>query len=207
MAVPLVVPDASVLLNWVLPADEEPNADKARLLRGAIAEQKVQALVPSLWLYEVAKTAARRFPSHARALTSALLKFGLQEAPPSRLWLAKTLALTRRHDVSFNGAAYHSIVVPHDGQFVTADARYVNRAKREPARSCCWRSGNRPPAVAVTSDRLEPPMRTEAVLARVRSYPPWVKVALAINGLALLIGTSTHVTARCAGGGCPITRL
>lgn len=129
MAAPLVVPDASVLLKWVLPPGEEPDTDKARLLRGAIAEEKVQALVPSLWFYEVGNTVGRRFPSHARAWLSALMKFGLQEAPPSPLWLAKTLELTRRHDVSFYDAAYHAIAVLHDGQFVTADARYVNRAR------------------------------------------------------------------------------
>ena len=129
MPLPLVVPDASVLLKWVLPPDEEADTDKARLLRAAIAEERVQALLPSLWLYEVGNTVARRFPGHARAWLSALMKFGLREASPSPLWLAKALELVRRHEVSFYDAAYHSIAVLHGGQFVTADARYVSRAK------------------------------------------------------------------------------
>jgi len=54
MPTPLVVPDASVLLKWVLPSDEEPDADRALLLRTAIVEEAVRSLVPGVWLYEVA---------------------------------------------------------------------------------------------------------------------------------------------------------
>src|SRR4051812_27849222 len=94
MPVPLVVPDASVLLKWVLPCDTEPDADKALLLRAAIQDEVVDALLPALWLYEVGNTIARRFPMHASSWLSALMKFGLEEASPSQVWLAKTLELT-----------------------------------------------------------------------------------------------------------------
>lgn len=125
---PLVVPDASVLLKWVLPSDEESDVDKALLLRAAILEETVRALVPSLWLYEVGNTVARRFPTHAQAWLSALMKLGLEESPPSQAWLAKTLELISRHDVSFYDAAYHALALLHKGLFITADARYFNRA-------------------------------------------------------------------------------
>ncbi len=36
MPAPLIVPDASVLLKWVLPSEEEPDAGKALLLRAAV---------------------------------------------------------------------------------------------------------------------------------------------------------------------------
>jgi hypothetical protein len=80
-----------------------------------------------VWLYEVGNTIARRFPMHASAWLSALIKFGLEEASPSQLWLAKTLELTRRYEVSFYDAAYHALALVHQGLFVTADSRYVNR--------------------------------------------------------------------------------
>ncbi|MGH8259024.1 MAG: type II toxin-antitoxin system VapC family toxin [Steroidobacteraceae bacterium] len=124
----LVVPDASILLKWVLPSDDEPDADKALLLREAILDEAVRALVPALWLYEVGNTAARRFPAHAQAWLSALLKFGLEESPPSQPWLARALELTRRHNVSFYDASYHAVALVHGGVFVTADAKYVGRA-------------------------------------------------------------------------------
>ena len=126
-AMPVVVPDASVLLKWVLPSADEPDVDKALLMRAAIRDEAVHALLPALWLYEVGNTIARRFPMHASAWLSALMKFGLEEASPSQLWLAKTLELTRRYEVSFYDAAYHALALVHQGLFVTADSRYVNR--------------------------------------------------------------------------------
>jgi predicted nucleic acid-binding protein len=127
MPVPLVVPDASVLLKWVLPSNDQPDADKALLLRTAIVNEQVRALVPALWFYEVGNTAARRFPAHAAGWLSALMKFGFEEAPPSQRWLERALDLTRRHAVSFYDSAYHALALMHDGMFVTADTRYVKR--------------------------------------------------------------------------------
>ena len=129
MPVPLVVPDASVLLKWVLPSEDEPDANKALLLRAAIQDEAVHALLPGLWLYEVGNTIARRFPAHASGWLSALMKFGLEEALPSEPWLTKILELTRRYEVSFYDAAYHALALIHKGLFVTADSRYVNRVK------------------------------------------------------------------------------
>jgi predicted nucleic acid-binding protein len=127
MPAPLVVPDASVLLKWVLPSDDEPDADKALLLRTAILDETVRALLPALWLYEVGNTVARRFPVQASSWLSALMKFGLEEAPPSNPWLTKALELASRHDVTFYDAAYHSLALVHGGLLVTADTRYVSR--------------------------------------------------------------------------------
>src|ERR1700733_1091432 len=97
MSVPLVVPDASVLLKWVLPSDDEPDADKALLLRSAILDDEAHALVPALWLYEVGNTIARRFPTHASQWLTAMMKFGLEEAPSSERWLTTVLTLTARY--------------------------------------------------------------------------------------------------------------
>jgi predicted nucleic acid-binding protein len=129
MAASLVVPDASVLLKWLLPSADEPDSDKALLLRDAILNETVQALVPTLWVYEVGNTTARRFPAHAEAWLSALMKFGLEELPPSQPWLTQTLELIRRHEVSFYDAAYHAVALVHGGVFVTADTRYAARVR------------------------------------------------------------------------------
>jgi predicted nucleic acid-binding protein len=127
MALPVVVPDASVLLKWVLPSDDEPHADRARQLREAIVDESVRALVPSLWLYEIGNTVARRFPTHAATWLNALVKFGLEEVMPKGSVLTRTLELTARFEVSFYDAVYHAVALVHGGLFVTADARYVER--------------------------------------------------------------------------------
>jgi predicted nucleic acid-binding protein len=138
----------------VLPSDEEPDADRALQLRAAIMEETVRALVPGLWLYDVANTIARRFPTVASGWLCALKKFGLEEVTPSNAWLLKTLDLTSRHDVSFYDAAYHSLALIHGGVFVTADTRYANKVKEsgsvvelsewEPPRSAALRPGGKP---------------------------------------------------------------
>jgi predicted nucleic acid-binding protein len=128
MPMPLVVPDASILLKWVLPGEDEPNVDRALLLRTAIVDETVGALLPALWLYEVGNTLARKFPAQAANWLSALIKFGIEEIPPSNPWLVKTLELVSRHDVTFYDAAYHSLALVQGGVFVTADTRYVSRA-------------------------------------------------------------------------------
>lgn len=124
----IVVPDASVILKWALPSDEEPDADKALILRNAIRDDLVQAVVPSLWIYEVGNTIARRFPEEAGLWLAALLKFGLEEAPTSSRWLAQTLELIQLYAVTFYDAAYHATALVQGGVFVTADTRYVGRA-------------------------------------------------------------------------------
>lgn len=123
----IVVPDASVILKWALPSDDEPDADKALILRNAIRDDLVRAVVPSLWIFEVGNTIARRFPDNARAWLMTLLKFGLEEAPPSPRWLAQALELTERYGVSFYDAAYHATALVQGGVFITADARYISR--------------------------------------------------------------------------------
>jgi predicted nucleic acid-binding protein len=127
MSIPIVVPDASVLLKWVLPSEDEPYADNALQLRSAIVDSTVYALVPPLWVYEVGNTKARRFPDHAQAWLSALMKFALEEVPASKSWLTKTLELVQLHDVTFYDAAYHALAIMNGGTFVTADSRYATK--------------------------------------------------------------------------------
>jgi hypothetical protein len=92
-----------------------------------------QRILPQLWLHEVGNTIARRFPAHASAWLTALMKFGLTEAVPSQVWLAAALELTRTYAVSFYDAAYHALAITSRGVFVTADVRYANRMARDRA--------------------------------------------------------------------------
>src|ERR1700730_9801921 len=144
MSVPLVVPDASVLLKWVLPSEDEPHTDNALLLRAAILDSTVHAMIPTLWLYEVGNTVARRVPDHAQAWLSALMKFSVEGAAPSKQWLTKTLEWAQGHDVTFYDAAYHAVAIVNGGCFVTADSRYVN--KTTSSGSVVGLSDWRPPA-------------------------------------------------------------
>ena len=128
MAATVVVPDASVILKWVLPSADEPDTERALALRDAIAVGDVRALVPELWVYEVGNTLARRFPDRAGRALDYLLRFNLPGASRSSEWLGHALALTQRYGVTFYDAAYHAHAIVKRGVFVTADERYVARA-------------------------------------------------------------------------------
>ena len=126
----VVVPDASVLLKWVLASPDEQDVEPALRLREAALDGRVVLKVPSLWVYEVGNVLTRRFPKRARALLDALMAFELDEGTQSDEWLDRAVSLTRRYDVTFYDAAYHALAVVERGIFVTADVKYVRKAEK-----------------------------------------------------------------------------
>ena len=128
MAPRLVVPDASVILKWVLASADEPNLAQALGLRDSITDGRVRAVVPSLWIHEVGNTLARRQPERAEHSLGVLSRFDLESAPRSPRWLECALDLTQRYAVTFYDASYHAHAIVGRGVFVTADERYIERA-------------------------------------------------------------------------------
>ena len=126
----IVTPDASVLLKWVLPGDDEQDGDAALSLRHEAVAGAVELVVPQLWIYEVGNTLARRFPDQAGDLLASLADFGLTEARLDARWRTQAVTLAVAYEVAFYDAAYHAVALVHGGVFVTADERYVTRARQ-----------------------------------------------------------------------------
>ena len=127
----VVVPDASVILKWVLPDPSgEEGLDAALRLRDAVISGKVSVKVPSLWLYEVGNTLTRRFPRQAADALQLLIVFGLEEGVPDDRWLSRAVGLTQDHGVTFYDAAYHALALAEKGIFVTADQKYIRKAEK-----------------------------------------------------------------------------
>lgn len=125
----MVVPDASVILKWVLPDPKgEQDVEQALYLRDSAVNGKISIKVPSLWLYEVGNTLTRRFADRSQELLEALMDFNLDESGVDAEWLGQAIALTRRYNVTFYDAAYHALALAEKGVFVTADAKYVRKA-------------------------------------------------------------------------------
>jgi predicted nucleic acid-binding protein len=125
--VEIIVPDASVILKWVLQSTDEDDQEKALQIRSLAMEGKVILKVPSLWFYEVGNILSRNFPKQAKELLEALTAFGLEEAIWSKEWLNKCLFIIQHHKVTFYDAAYHSLALVEKGTFVTADRRYIKK--------------------------------------------------------------------------------
>lgn len=124
----IVTPDASVLLKWVLPGEDEQDTDEALALRDEAVAGRLDLVVPQLWIYEVGNTLARRFPNEAGELLATLADFGLTEAGLDARWRSRAVALCVTYGVVFYDAAYHAVALGLGGVFVTADERYVRRA-------------------------------------------------------------------------------
>ncbi len=124
----IVTPDASVLLRWVLPGDDEQDTAAALALRDEAVGGTIELVVPQLWVYEVGNTLARRFPDDADELLASLVDFGLTEARLDTDWRTRAVSLSVTYGVAFYDAAYHSVALGLHGVFVTADERYVRRA-------------------------------------------------------------------------------
>lgn len=119
-----------MILKWVLPAADEYDVEQALRLRDAIADRQVRAAVPSLWIYELGNTLARRLPNSAEATLEALMRFDFDIGAESRDWMHQVLELTRRYGVTFYDASYHALAIIHQGLFVTADERYLRRTAK-----------------------------------------------------------------------------
>ena len=126
----IVTPDASVLLKWVLPGDEEQDTDAALELRDGAVAGTLDLVVPQLWIYEVGNTLARRFPGDADELLASLADFGLTEARLDSRWRSRAVSLSVTYGVAFYDAAYHAVALGLGGVFVTADEGYVRRASK-----------------------------------------------------------------------------
>lgn len=123
----VVVPDASVLLKWVLQSDEEPDRRQAQALKDAWLNESCDLVVPSLWSFEVGNVLGQKRPVAAEALLQAMVDLGLRESPPHG-YLRAIVALMRQYRVTFYDAAYHALAIHLRGTMITADAAYVRKA-------------------------------------------------------------------------------
>lgn len=123
----LFVPDASVLLKWVLPGERELHLDKALNVRESFLHGRIDLLVPDLWIYEVGNILGRHFPEDAQARLEALIRFGIPQTGNTDASWKTALCLVAKHKVSFYDASYHALAVLNKGIFLTADEAYVRK--------------------------------------------------------------------------------
>ncbi len=88
---PVFVPDASVILKWTLPPENEPFADQALALRESLISGIATLAVPSLWYFEVGNTLARKYPETAAEQPRLLHRIGLKDHAWNPVWQAAIL--------------------------------------------------------------------------------------------------------------------
>ena len=136
-----VVPDASVILKWVLPRNISPFQDQALALRDAALTDKISLIVPPLWRYEVGNTLTRLVPDNALRLMMLCESVGLTEVEADHEWQAIAVDLCRQSKISFYDASYHALAVKQSATLVTADEKHVRRL-RFPSHVCLLKNWN-----------------------------------------------------------------
>jgi predicted nucleic acid-binding protein len=127
----VVVPDASVILKWVLQRGTEPDSDVALALLEAYVESAIDIRLPTLWRYEVGNVLGIKEPDLAREAMEALLTYQFPEAALERGYCLDVLRLMRElRGASFYDVSYHVLAMRTSGVYVTADRDYVERAGR-----------------------------------------------------------------------------
>ena len=126
MPVPIIVPDASVLLKWVLESEDEDDRERAQELKDSWLSGACQVLVPTLWVFEVGNILGIKRPASARQLLQAMADLELEERAPQS-YFEVIYRLMGRHKVTFYDASYHGLAIHMHGTFLTADAAYVKK--------------------------------------------------------------------------------
>jgi predicted nucleic acid-binding protein len=122
----VLVPDASVLLKWVLRSDAEADGDRALEIKAAWLGGACDLIVPSLWLFEVGNVLGLKHPATAASWLQAMVDLGLREEAPHG-YLPAIVGLMRHYKVTFYDAAYHALAIHCQGTMLTADRAYVRK--------------------------------------------------------------------------------
>ncbi len=128
----IIVPDASVILKWVLEKASEPDQVQARWLQEAILADKVEIRLPTLWRYEVGNVLGLKQPKLAKELLHVLLTYDFEEVPLGKDYSVEILDhMMEVKGVTFYDSAYHVLAIRMKGLNLTADKAYVKKAKRK----------------------------------------------------------------------------
>jgi predicted nucleic acid-binding protein len=128
----IVVPDASVILKWVLEREDDPGHAQATKLQEALLAEEVEIRLPTLWRYEVGNVLGLKKPRMATELMGALLAYEFDEVPLRTEYALDVLKhMGEMPGVTFYDAAYHVLALRVKGLYLTADGAYIRRAKRK----------------------------------------------------------------------------
>ena len=128
MAIPIVVPDASVILKWMLRGPDEGVLESALALRDAWLEGAIDIVVPTLWIYEVGNVLGMKQAREAQGLPQAVIDLAMPEESAAA-YSTDILEVMHTHGVTFYDAAYHALAIVQRGTMVTADRRYVKKSE------------------------------------------------------------------------------
>jgi len=125
----LFVPDASVILKWVL-REEGPDSEAALRLFHDFSTGLVDFFLPPLWFYEVANVLSLKIgPADALRILHFLIEQKFLICELSWPSVQRTCEMVGDLKVSFYDACYHALAIQEGAQFITADERYYRKSR------------------------------------------------------------------------------
>jgi len=124
----VLVPDASIILKWVL--DNERDQDKARKILSDWLNQEHEFILPSLWVYEVGNVLGLKRPKDSEKILGLLLEYEFQECLITKDLIHGAFSLMNAYPgITFYDAIYHALALQENGVMITADKAYFEKTK------------------------------------------------------------------------------
>jgi len=142
-SLPVIIPDASLILKWVLDPKDEPHHEEAARLLDLWKQGKVEFVVPTLWVYEVGNILALKRPLDAKDLLVGLIDLGLPEVRLDGPLAARAIELALTFRSTCYDTSYLALAEARSGILVTAYDRFVRRLPADaPAMSLSQGAGS-----------------------------------------------------------------
>ena len=125
----IYVPDASVILKWAIGLETESHHEKAIHILDAWVDNKIEIVLPELWVFEVGNFLGRMVQDLALEKMETLLDFHFKTRKLDKGTCKLIFKLMNDLSVSFYDASYHALAQKMGGIFITADKKYYQKAK------------------------------------------------------------------------------
>ncbi len=128
MGMPIIIPDASVILKWVFRSPDEHDRDKALGLLNFWLAGKGEIVLPKLWAFEVGNVLSLKNPQLAQEVMEILIGYRFSEHETTAELCRETLKIAKQYRVTFYDAVYHAVALLRKGTLVITDKAYYRKA-------------------------------------------------------------------------------
>lgn len=128
MAMPIIVPDASVILKWAFHSPDEQSRDKALDILNFWLAGKGEMILPKLWAFEVSNVLGLKNPQFAQEIMEIFIGYRFPEYETTSELCRETFKLMKQYRVTFYDAVYHTVALLKKGTMITTDRAYYRKA-------------------------------------------------------------------------------
>ena len=125
------VPDASVILKWVLGDEQEPDQDIAVDLLNAWVKNEVDLSAPDIWRYEVGNFMCREMPEVAMEKMDLLLNLRIRSVNFTLNMFSRCFEWMKNYSITFYDASYLAVAYETKSTLITADEKFVKKLEEK----------------------------------------------------------------------------